>query len=426
MFRWFIVFNQKRIARESTSMRSLLLSLIVIVSHAFNSQPLAAQTIRYTSIPETNSFVLVIDVSGSMAGAGIAAAREGVASFLKGVRPGDEVGLITFGSTVTVLAEIGTSPKDLNRKMGSLRASGATKLYDALAMAWKELRHKDTRATIVYLTDGRDTGSNFLPNNLRSMFQGSSIYVYGIGISSQLDEAALGDISRATGGDFQVVSDGDRQSLHGIYTQILTSYYQKYPASGVKSKGALLVRSIPSRKEVSIDGQRVGLTPLIRENMDASNVEVTIRFAQDRIWKAPVEIRPGNRAILDAREAGALRNIWFLSRPHDAAVFFDGEFVGNTATDLLSPETRRWVKKAKANPSTLKLIGLKPGMHRLEVIGLPDFDYGPEQKMAIDILLEKDEVIHFDVFKNRLTMGSGFKLEGLPREDPLDGDDFMK
>jgi len=407
---------------NNSSVLLFLAATLIFTTHPLQGQ----QPVRYEPIPETNSFVLVVDVSGSMAGEGVILVREGVSNFLRNLRPNDKVGLIVFSSQVTIAAEIGTNVNVIIQKMSEIRARGATKLYDAMAMAWKVLSSEDTRRIIVYLTDGRDTGSNFTSANLRPMFQGSNVYVYGIGLGTEIDRRSLVDISEATNGDFLAVSDGDRASLVGIYSQIITSYYQKYPTSGVANQGALLVRSLPPKKTVSIDGHQVGLTPYIKDNIAAKKIEVTVRFAQDRIWKAPVEIRPRYRAVVDAREADALQNIWILSQPRDATVFIDGEYMGNTSSEPITPRDRRWVRQATTSPATLKVIGLKPGMHRIEVIGLPDFDYGPEQKMNIEYYLQDDEVLHFDIFSNKATTGSGEEIEGVQREDVfMDEEDFM-
>ncbi len=102
---------------------------------------------------------LVIDTSGSMSGAPLAAAKTAAQSFLKQLPATVPVSVIGFGASPSVV-----SPRSSNRPaqlaaVGGLAASGQTALYDALQTALHQLPGTSSRRVVVLLTDGGDTTS---------------------------------------------------------------------------------------------------------------------------------------------------------------------------------------------------------------------------------------------------------------------------
>ncbi|MBI3964410.1 MAG: substrate-binding domain-containing protein [Chloroflexi bacterium] len=79
--------------------------------------------------------VLVIDVSGSMAGAKLQQAKEGARRFLDSASPATHVGLVVFSSQVTVRVPIGPLPQTrfaIAEAIDRLQAAGGTALYEAV------------------------------------------------------------------------------------------------------------------------------------------------------------------------------------------------------------------------------------------------------------------------------------------------------
>ncbi len=376
---------------------------------------LQSQVVEYSPLPEGNSFVIILDKSGSMSGEPIVDAKKGVLSFLKNLNSDDRVGLVSFSSEIDIDVPITTSRSDLERGINKIFVGDATKLYDALAVGWKILNNESSRRIIVYLTDGKDTGSNFSSSNLKSMFQGSNIYVYGIGLGDEIDQDNLGEISRATGGAFHSIGKSNSHELETIYSDVLSSFYQSYASQSIKRHGSLIVRSIPTDIPVTIDGTPKGRTPLKVDPIEPGNIQISVRFERDRIWEKSVEVKADNLAVVNVREADALKNLWIISKPHGATVFVDGEYVGITSNEIINTKKRKWAKKAVASIRTLKVVGLKISLHHIEVIGLPDFDYGPEQKVTIDYFLKGDEALSFEIFRNVMKSGSGEQFKGNPR-----------
>ena len=385
---------------------------------------LFSQNINYVPITEKNTFMLIIDKSGSMSGGAIRDTKKGAAHFISQMEDTDRAGLISFSDGISVDVSITKNKQELQRGVNKISIGGGTKLYDALASGVKQLISSSGSRIIVYLTDGMDTGSNFSLRNLQSMFQGENIYVYGIGVGSNVDEQGLTKISDATGGDFHTVLSSNLVDLTSIYSQVLSSYYNNHSAArtstGILSTGNLIVRSLPAGKVVQINGANKGMTPLKLTNLSPGNVDVEVYFEHDKLWKKSIEVKAGYTASFQARESEALKNLWVISKPHGATVFIGGEYVGYTSRASVNTKNPEWYEKVLNNPKELKVVGIKPGRYTIEIIGFPDFDYGPEQKVVVDYLLEGDDVLFVDIFRNVVQNRKGQKIAGKQRKDPFD------
>ena len=107
------------------------------------------------------SVVVVIDTSGSMAGAPLAQARSLVVAYAKALGADAEVGLVTTGGRARTVLDLTTDRAALSRAVSRLAAKGRTALYDGLRTAAALLpttaRYADRR--ILVLSDGADTAS---------------------------------------------------------------------------------------------------------------------------------------------------------------------------------------------------------------------------------------------------------------------------
>ena len=374
-----------------------------------------SQNVTYDHISQKNTFILIIDKSGSMSGSFMKDTKTGALNFVSQMKKGDNAALISFSDDISVDVPITSNRSDLKRGINSISIGGSTKLYDALAAGAKQLISNSDRRIIVYLTDGKDNGSNFNAGNLASMFQGENIFIYGIGVGD-VDENSLQNISEITGGKFHTILSNNTGKLSSIYSDVLTSFYTNH-TKNVTKNGALIVKSIPVGKVVRLNGKNAGVTPLKASNLPPRNFNVEVYFDNDRIWKKEIEIKGGYTASVRAREKDALKNLWVISKPHGASVFIDGEYVGYTSNEIVRTDKWRWHKKVMTNEKELKIIGIKPGIHKIEVIGFPDFDYGPDQKMTIDYLFEDDDILSMDIFKNKVKNKKGKTFSGKQRAD---------
>lgn len=378
-----------------------------------------SQIVTYEKISPKNTFMLVIDKSGSMSvGDAIGYTIKGAKKFVSQMKKGDQTGLITFNGGIDIDVSITPDTSALIRAINDISVEGATKLYDALASGVQQLITDSNRRIIVYLTDGRDTGSVFRISNLESMFQGENIFIYGIGVGDDVNVDALKKISDITGGKFHTISDNNKSRLSTIYSDVLSSIY-KSNSKNIE-EGDLIVGSIPNGNIVKVGGVNKGLTPLKLVGLPPGYVSVDVHFDYDRIWQEKIMIKKGKTASIRAREQDAMKNLWISSKPHGASVFIDGEYVGVTSYEIVDITRENWHKDIMNSPKELEVIGLKPGFHRIEVIGFPDFDYGPEQKFVIDYIFKNDDVIVVDILNNMIKNKNGDEIIGQARKDPFD------
>ena len=247
------------------------------------------------------------------------------------------------------------------------------------------------------------------------MFQGEDIYAYGIGVGN-VDTDLLRKVNEATGGSFLTVSASNTTILETIYSDVLLSFYNNY-TNKITSNGALIVKSRPEGKIVKINGKNAGITPLKLTNLPPGEIDVVVHFDSDKVWNQIVLIKGGYTALVNSREKDALKNLWIISKPHGASIFINGEYVGYTSNEIVDEKKRKWYKKVITNPKELKVVALKPGIYKIEIIGFPDFDYGPDQKVVVDYLLEDDDIICINIFSNILINKTGKEISGEPRAD---------
>lgn len=102
--------------------------------------------------------VLVLDASGSMAGASMASARRAARAYLADL-PGDvQAGLVTFADRVSVLAAPGADHAEMASVLADVTPDGETSLFDGVAAA-VDVLPPGAEGRLVVLTDGQDTVS---------------------------------------------------------------------------------------------------------------------------------------------------------------------------------------------------------------------------------------------------------------------------
>ena len=115
------------------------------------------------SIGETNvevGVVLAIDVSGSMQGAPIEAAKAAAINFVNNKRPSDSIALVTFGDEVAIRVPFTTNARSVTSVIAGLEPAGATAFYDAMVASVRLYEDSALQPHIIALTDGSDSGSS--------------------------------------------------------------------------------------------------------------------------------------------------------------------------------------------------------------------------------------------------------------------------
>ena len=96
-------------------------------------------TVTTTASQPRRVAMLVVDTSGSMAGAPLAAVKTAAQSFLGQVPADVRVGLVAFSDTVRVLVPATLDRATVKARIATLQAAGGTALYDAMRIGQGQL-----------------------------------------------------------------------------------------------------------------------------------------------------------------------------------------------------------------------------------------------------------------------------------------------
>ncbi|HEY6552673.1 MAG TPA: VWA domain-containing protein [Vicinamibacteria bacterium] len=195
--------------------------------------------------------ILVFDISSSMDGERLAALRAAGEAFLGGLRPADQAALVAFSEQITLLAESTADKPTVRRALASLRALGATSVYDALFAAIT-LSDQSLRPLVVLFTDGEDNTSWLGEKQIRAMVERSNALVHVVGWRPRPDrqngrlvpvlsasEPVLREIAEASGGRFWGADSPERlrQAFTAVADAMRHRYVLRYEAQGVKREG---------------------------------------------------------------------------------------------------------------------------------------------------------------------------------------------
>ena len=155
--------------------------------------------------------VLVLDVSGSMAGNRLAQTKIAATTLVDIVPSGTTLGVLSFSSEtyrIHPLTEISDSTEvrtTIKNKINALTAAGDTVFYDAAYLGARELEtygQAGSNKLVFALTDGDDTASVTLPDQVVSKFHrvDAALNIFGFGPS--VPEATLRDMATRTGGRY--------------------------------------------------------------------------------------------------------------------------------------------------------------------------------------------------------------------------------
>jgi Ca-activated chloride channel family protein len=146
------------------------------------------------------SIVLAIDTSLSTRKdlrLEIESARRFIHSIL---RPRDKVMIMAFDTEVREISRFTSDLHTLDRGLDTVRAGGATALYDAVYLASDALQNRDGRKVLVIVTDGGDTvSSTTYQQALREAVQSEAL-VYSV-----IDVPIVSSAGRDTGGEHALI-----------------------------------------------------------------------------------------------------------------------------------------------------------------------------------------------------------------------------
>jgi Ca-activated chloride channel homolog len=192
---------------------------------------LAAVQSSWQYVKKQADVVLLVDTSGSMAGAKINQAKQAMKVFITDQRNDNRVGLMRFSTDVQILAPLDsleTSRDTINQAIERLGTSGNTALYDSILATMNQLSASDSSRikAIVLLSDGLNNASkaslNDVVNAIGAARGGRApVLIIPIAYGSDADINALSAIARAS--DTRVQS-GDPNNIIKVL-EIISSYF---------------------------------------------------------------------------------------------------------------------------------------------------------------------------------------------------------
>jgi Ca-activated chloride channel family protein len=185
--------------------------------------------------------VLVLDVSGSML-LKIDEARRAAHAFVDASKPQDEVGLITFSTTVVGSIDFTRDRRSVHAAIDAAQTNGETALYDVTAMALKRLRPLKRRKAVILFTDGDDNRSRLSVDQVIQMARASEVSIYSVaqGVTeSDTLKVFLDRLAENTGGRSYFIGSIRRlpETFREILAELKSQYFLTYtPRAGLKPR----------------------------------------------------------------------------------------------------------------------------------------------------------------------------------------------
>ena len=190
--------------------------------------------------------VLVVDTSGSMQGAPLAAAKDAATEFVNQMPEGTRVAVIGFGAAPTLTSELTTDRDASRRAIFGLQARGETALWDAFVSAGELIENEGRTAPyVLMLSDGGDTASNATVDDAVQTISasGENVGVYVVTLeTAESDHTALIDAASRLSG--QVLTTNDAGTLEALYSEIAGRLNSRYSVRFRPTEAQNLVLSV--------------------------------------------------------------------------------------------------------------------------------------------------------------------------------------
>ncbi|ABX03048.1 MAG TPA: VWA domain-containing protein [Herpetosiphon sp.] len=203
-----------------------------------NNQIEGFSWVNLSRVQDPLNIMLVIDTSGSMGPSkegltdgGLDAAKIAALDFIDHLPSNANVGLIHFGTLVTVDHSLTNDIGAVRQSISELKPEGQTAIYDALAISYTQLRRAKGQTFIVLISDGADTaskGDNY--DSIVAKATKANIPTYIIGLTSpEFDGQLLEDLQRDT--KAMIYQTPSKEQLGGFYTEVAQEVSGQYRAS---------------------------------------------------------------------------------------------------------------------------------------------------------------------------------------------------
>jgi Ca-activated chloride channel family protein len=162
--------------------------------------------------PLPRDAVFVVDISGSMSGEKLQAAKKALVAALHGLVPGDRFALVAFDDRVERFAADFTAVDDRavargDAWIGRLHARGGTLMLPAIEAALSGTTPAGRLRTVLFVTDGQAGNDAELVAAVAGRRQGARFFT--LGVDTAVNDTLLRRLARVGGGVCELLAPGD-------------------------------------------------------------------------------------------------------------------------------------------------------------------------------------------------------------------------
>ena len=209
-----------------------------------NDTPLIIRGLQTETARLPASVLLLVDVSGSMAGDPMNQAKAAMQQFLDGLDPKDQVAVMSFANNVQLLQDFTSDRAALGQAVTRLTPVGETALYDGVIQSTAKMAEApEGRKLVVLLSDGAGTvGTNKRAQSLQAAHD-SQVGFVAVALGTGIDKKYLGELTATSGG--RLLEASTPAALKQAYTDL---------ASAIRSQYTLQVE-VPRSIDRTVPGQ---------------------------------------------------------------------------------------------------------------------------------------------------------------------------
>jgi VWFA-related protein len=206
------------------------------VSVAIDTEPQAVTSFASAiSGGEHLSVALLFDRSGSMKTA-IGRTKDAALEFVRRLSRDDRLAVVSFDDKVRIDSPFSSDRAALESAIRGIATGTDTALYDAIRLALDLLASERTkRQAIVVLSDGKDTKSTRLADEVLADTKRSGVPIYTFGLGDAINAAVLARLASETGGASATAREADELRL--LYQRIADELSNQYILAFTSSFG---------------------------------------------------------------------------------------------------------------------------------------------------------------------------------------------
>ncbi|MDP8956141.1 MAG: VWA domain-containing protein [Actinomycetota bacterium] len=253
-----------------------------------NGKAVSGATIEPAAASEERRFgtVLAIDASNSMRGRPIEAAMEAARAFASRRNDNQELAIIMFNSTTNLVLPFTDDAAAIDDALAtSPTLANGTLMYDAVDEAVALIEDAElASASVVLLSDGRDSGSTTISSNAIASAREANIRVFSVGLRSKhFDPSALRAVGDGSGGTFTAASSPDQLQLifDALGAQLAGEYILRYRSLAGPGAEVEVVARVDGFGGRASSGYR---TPELPKKAASPTFE---RDAVESFWRSP-------------------------------------------------------------------------------------------------------------------------------------------